>query len=74
MFESVKNILQEALQPDCEITMESRIKEDLRADSLDVLDMLMTIEEEHGVTIPDEALASFETVGDIVRYLDTLNK
>ena len=48
--------------------------EDLGADSLDVLQMLMTIEEEHGITIPDEELATFETVGDILAFLEKNQK
>lgn len=71
MFEDLKKILDEQLHlGGMEITKESRIKEDLGADSLDVLQMLMTIEEEHGITIPDEELATFETVGDILNFLE----
>ncbi len=73
MFEDVKKLLSEQLhlEPGVEITPESRIKADLGADSLDILQLLMTFEEERGIAIPDEALASFETVQDIVNYLDT---
>ena len=75
MFEDLKKILYEQLHLNCmEITKESRIKEDLGADSLDVLQMLMTIEEEHGIVIPDEELASFETVGDILNFLEKNRK
>ena len=71
MFEDVKKILIEQLHLEGkEITMESRIMADLGADSLDILQLLMTIEEENGITIPDEELATFEKVGDIVRYLE----
>ena len=71
MFEELKTILDEQLHLNgMEITPESRIKEDLGADSLDVLQMLMTIEEEKGIVIPDEELATFETVGDILKYLE----
>lgn len=52
------------------VTPASRIKDDLGADSLDILQLLMTIEEELGITIPDEALADFSTVGDITKYLE----
>lgn len=72
MFEDVKKILIEQLHLEGrEITMESRIMADLGADSLDILQLLMTIEEENGITIPDEQLATFEKVGDIVRYLES---
>ena len=72
MFEDVKKILIEQLRLEGkEITMDSKIMEDLGADSLDILQLLMTIEDEHGITIPDEELATFEKVGDIVRYLES---
>ena len=75
MFEELAKILDEQLHLNgMEITPESRIKEDLGADSLDVLQMLMTIEEEKGIVIPDEELATFETVGDIVAYLEKNQK
>ena len=71
MFESVKKILIEQLRLEGkEITPESRIIEDLGADSLDILQLLMTIEEEHGIVGPDEELTTFKKVGDIVDYLE----
>ena len=71
MFEDVKNILIEQLHLDgVEVTMDSKIMEDLGADSLDILQLLMTIEDEKGIVIPDEELATFTVVGDIVRYLE----
>ena len=71
MFEAVKNILIEQLRPsNTDITEDTLIMEDLGADSLDILQLLMTIEEEHGITIPDEELATFKKVGDIVSYLE----
>lgn len=71
MFEEVCNILADQLNVSAgDIRMDSRIKDDLGADSLDILQLLMTIEEEKGVTIPDEELATFATVGDIVNYLE----
>ena len=70
LFDSVKKILIEQLHLEGkEITLESKIIDDLGADSLDILQLLMTIEEENGITIPDEELTSFKTVGDIVEYL-----
>ena len=71
MFEDVKNILIEQLHLDgIEITPDSKIMEDLGADSLDIMQLLMTIEDEKGIVIPDEELATFTVVGDIVRYLE----
>ena len=72
MFEEVKKILAEQLKLDeSRVTSESRIKEDLGADSLDILQLLMTIEEEKGITVPDEELAKFSTVGDVVSFLES---
>lgn len=71
MFEDVCSILSQQLHVDpASITMASKIKDDLGADSLDILQLLMTIEDEKGITIPDEALAAFNTVGDVVSYLE----
>ena len=75
MFEEVKAILIEQLYlTDVEVKPESRIKADLGADSLDVLQLLMTIQEKKGIVIPDEALATFETVQDVVDYLENCEK
>ena len=71
MFEEVKNILIQQLRlKNVEVLPESRIKDDLGADSVDILQLLMTIEEERGIVIPDERLAEFVTVSDIVNYLE----
>ena len=73
MFEKVQAFLAKQLRKDASlITMEARIKEDLGADSLDVLQLLMEIEEEYDITVPDEKLADFQTVGDVVAFLQTL--
>ena len=73
MFEKVRELLakQLKLKPE-KITMESTISGDLEADSIDILELLMTLEEENGIVIPDEKLAGFKTVGDIVRFLESL--
>ena len=75
MFEEVKTILARQLRvsPD-KITLDAHIKRDLHADSLDILQLLMRLEDDYGVVIPDQALAKFETVGDVVTYLDSLEK
>lgn len=71
MFEEVKKILAEQLRLNADdVTPEAKIKDDLGADSLDILQLLMTIEEERGIKIPDEELATFERVQDIVEYLE----
>ena len=73
MFEEVKTILSRQLRVAPErVTMDAQIKKDLGADSVDILQLLMRLEDDYGVVIPDEALAKFETVGDVVNYLDKL--
>ncbi len=73
MFEKVKEILAEQLRIDADkITPDALIKEDLGADSLDVLQLLMAIEDEYDITIPDEELATFSKVQDIVDWMDKL--
>lgn len=73
MLDKVKQLFAKQLKIDVsEIEETSTIKGDLGADSVDILQLLMTLEEENGIVIPDEKLAKFETVGDIVRYLESL--
>ena len=74
MFEEVQQILAKQLRiaDASTITMESRIKKDLGADSLDILQLLMKIEDDYGIVIPDEHLATFDTVGDVVYYLNSI--
>ena len=71
MFEKVRAILAKQLRVDAAIvTLDAQIKKDLGADSLDILQLLMRIEDQYGITIPDKALATFNTVGDVVKYLE----
>ena len=72
-YEKVCSIIAEQLGIKTEaVSKESDVINDLGADSIDILQLLMTLEEESGITIPDEKLATFETVGDIVTYLESL--
>lgn len=75
MLEELKKVLSKQLKVAPEkITLEAKIKGDLGADSLDILQLLMTMEEDYGIVIPDEELGTFETVGDIVNFLDNNKK
>lgn len=70
MFEKVQKIIAEGLGVDVEAVVESAsFKEDLQADSLDLFEMVMALEEEFGVEIPSEDLNKIETVGDVMKYL-----
>ena len=75
MYEEVKTILARQLRIAPErVTLDAQIKRDLGADSVDILQLLMRLEDDYGITIPDESLAKFETVNDVVTYLDNLQK
>ena len=70
-FEHISKLLAEQLDIDVEkITMDSDILEDFDADSLDIVDMIMNLEDEFGAEIPDEDVENLHTVGDVVRYID----
>ncbi len=70
MFEKMKEMIADQLDIDAaEIKMESNFKEDLEADSLDLFELVMALEDEYEVEIPSEDLESMATVGDIVNYL-----
>ncbi len=70
MFEKVKEIMEEQLNLDgVEITMESRFKEDLEADSLDLFELVMSFEEEYGIEIPTEELEKISTVGEMIEFM-----
>ena len=70
-FERIRELLAEQLDIDEDkITMDSDILEDFEADSLDVVDMVKTLEDEFGVEVPDEQIENFHTVGDVVRYVE----
>ena len=73
MIEQVKEILARQLRisPD-KVTMDAQIKRDLGADSVDILQLLMRLEDDYGIVIPDQELIKFETVGDVVNFLDSL--
>lgn len=75
MFEKVRNMLAEALNISADkITLESNVIEDLGADSLDMVELLSRLEDEEGVSIPEEDLDGMTTVGDIVRELEKIIK
>ncbi|MBQ7092620.1 MAG: acyl carrier protein [Clostridia bacterium] len=52
-----------------QITMETRLVEDLKADSLDVVELIMDIEQEYGIQVPEEELPNVHTVGDILKFI-----
>ena len=69
-FEELKNVIVDTLSADADaITMEASLADDLNADSLDSVELNMALEEQFGVSIPDEELGNMKTVGDIYNYL-----
>lgn len=71
VFEKVRKMLADQLQIDPNtITMESRLFEDLHADSANVMIMVMDVEEAFNITVDDDVLPNIRTVGDIVAYLE----
>lgn len=73
MFEKVRDILAEQLEVDPDtITMETNIQEDLSADSLDVVELIMTLESEFDIMISDDTAMTLVTVGEIVKFLENL--
>ena len=70
-FDKVKKILVDQLDvEESAIALESSIIDDLGADSLDIVDMVMSLEEEFDVEIPDEEIETMKTVGDIVKFIE----
>ena len=70
VFDTIKEILADQLELDPEeITLESDFVQDLGADSLDLVDLVMSIEDEFGVEVPDEAIEGLTTVGDAVKFI-----
>ena len=75
MFEKVQAMLADALGLSAsEIKPESRIIEDLGADSLDVVELLSRLEDEYGVTIPDDDVENLKTVADVSKELEKIVK
>ena len=71
VFEKVRDILCEQLDLEQdEVTMTSNIVENLGADSLDMVDLVMSIEDEFELEVSDEDIEGIKTVGDIVRYIE----
>lgn len=71
IFDKVRDIIVDQLDADeNDVTMDASIIDDLGADSLDVVDLIMSFEEEFDVEIPDEDVENIKTVGDIVKYIE----
>lgn len=70
-FEKIRAVIAKQLDiPEESITKESKLIEDLKADSLDVVELIMDLEQEYGVEIPNDDLPNIHTVGDIVKFIE----
>ncbi len=71
VFEKVAEIIAKELDKDvASITMETRLVEDLGADSLDAVEIMFSLEEEYGMEIDDTSAQAIKTVGDLVKYIE----
>ena len=71
MFNKVVEIIIEQLGvEDKEITMETSLMKDLEADSLDAVEIIIALEDEFGIEIPDTEAENFKSIGDIVKYIE----
>ena len=71
VFEKVRELICEQLELDEDrITMDTDIMDDLEADSLDIVDLIMSLEDEYGIEMPDEEVENIKTIGDVVRYIE----
>lgn len=74
MYEKFADLLVEELQIDRdEITMDADLSNDLGINSIELADLVMLCEDKFGIEINDEDIRKFSTVGDVVKYLETLN-
>ena len=71
IFENVKKMIAKQLKADeTTITMDTRLVEDLKADSANVMVMIMDLEDNYGITIEDDQILKLKTVGDVVKYIE----
>ena len=72
-LDTVKKMIAEQLRADPDtITEETRLVEDLKADSANIMVMIMDLEDKFGITVEDDQIMRLRTVGDVVRYIDSL--
>ena len=72
-FDTVKEMIASQLRVDAaSITEESRLVEDLKADSANIMVMIMDLEDHFGITVEDDQIMKLRTVGDVVRYIDSM--
>ncbi|MBR2876226.1 MAG: acyl carrier protein [Clostridia bacterium] len=71
VFDKLKSIIVEEFELDeNDITMNTSLNDELDIDSLDLVDLVMTVEDEFSLELPDEALEGMKTIGDLVKYIE----
>lgn len=71
MFEKICELLAEKFDVEAStLTKETKIKEDLKADSLDIVELMMELEDKFDITIEDEDAMQLSTIGDIIKYIE----
>lgn len=71
VFDKIKSIIVEQLGvEESQVALETHLMKDLEADSLDAVEIIMAIEDEFDLEVPDEAAEKFQSVGDIVKYVE----
>ena len=72
IFENVKKMIAKQLKADeATITMDTRLVEDLKADSANVMVMIMDLEDNYGIIVEDDQIMNLKTVGDVVKYIES---
>ncbi len=72
IFEKIREVLCSELDiEESKVTMDANIADDLGADSLDVVDIVMSLEDEFDIEVPDEDIETVKTVGDLVKYIES---
>ena len=74
-FETIKTLIGQQLKVDpATITRDSRLMEDLKADSANIMVMIMDLEDQFGITVEDDQIMRMRTVGDVADYIDKVKK
>ncbi len=72
VFDKIREILADQFDVDAdEITADTDIEQEFQADSLDIVDLMMSIEDEFDIEVPDSAVDEIKTVGDLVKFIES---
>lgn len=75
MEEKIISLIADKLNKDAKtIKLESKLVEDLGADSLDVIELVMAFEDEFGISLPDEEISKMKTIADVINYIKSIKK